>query len=104
MNGVERFFRRYVFSTLGLLALLFAANVAVLAGLLLVGEMTVPTAFSITAFCDNLTGSGGDWKVNVVGQQPARWPGNTGCPRSWTTPIPQGISPASAGRIWRTGR
>ena len=52
MNGVERFFRRYVFSTLGLLALLFAANVAVLAGLLLVGEMTVPTAFSITAFCD----------------------------------------------------
>ena len=69
MNGVERFFRRYVFSTLGLLALLFAANVAVLAGLLLVGEMTVPTAFSITAFCDNLTGSGGDWKVNVVGQQ-----------------------------------
>ena len=38
-------------------------------GLLLVGEMTVPTAFSITAFCDNLTGSGGDWKVNVVGQQ-----------------------------------
>ena len=69
MNGVERFFRRYVFSTLGLLALLFAANVAVLAGLLLVGEMTVPTTFSISAFCDNLTGSGGDWKVNVVGQQ-----------------------------------
>ena len=40
MNPVRRFFRRYVFSTVGLLALLLAANILLIVGLLLISEVT----------------------------------------------------------------
>ena len=56
MNPVKRFFRRYVFSTVGLLALLLAANILLVVGLLLISEVTPPReTFSITAFCGHLT-------------------------------------------------
>ena len=65
MNPVRRFFRRYVFSTVGLLALLLVTNIAVLVILLGIGEMTGPSdSFQIVDFCAHLTGSGSGWQAD----------------------------------------
>ena len=42
MNPVRRFFRRYVLSTVGLLALLLAANILLIVGLLLISRGHAP--------------------------------------------------------------
>ena len=66
MNPVKRFFRRYVFSTVGLLALLLAANILLVVGLLLISEVTPPReTFSITAFCGHLTQGPDGWQADA---------------------------------------
>ena len=67
MNPVQRFFRRYVFSTVGLLALLLAANIALMAGLLLLSEVkTNPReSFSITDFCAHLEQDADGWQADA---------------------------------------
>ena len=66
MNPVKRFFRRYVFSTVGLLALLLAANILLITGLLLISEVTPPReSFSITAFCGHLTQGPDGWQADA---------------------------------------
>ena len=66
MNPVKRFFRRYVFSTVGLLALLLAANILLITGLLLISEVTPPReTFSITAFCGHLTQGPDGWQADA---------------------------------------
>lgn len=42
MNPVQRFFRRYITSTIGILLLFFAVNIALLLGILTVGYMSGP--------------------------------------------------------------
>ena len=65
MNPVQRFFRRYVFSVVGLLGLLVVTNMAVLVILMGVSEVQTPTdTFQITDFCDHLTGSGDSWQAD----------------------------------------
>ena len=65
MNPVRRFFRRYVFSVMGLLGLLAATNMAVLVILLGVSEVHTPSdTFQITEFCAHLTGSGDSWAAD----------------------------------------
>lgn len=65
MNPVKRFFRRYVFSTVALLALLLVTNVAVLVILLGISELSVPTdSFQIVDFCAHLTGAGESWAAD----------------------------------------
>ena len=64
MNPVRRFFRRYVLSTVGLLALLLAANILLIVGLLLISEVTPPReSFSITAFCGHLSQGPDGWQA-----------------------------------------
>ena len=66
MNPVRRFFRRYVLSTVGLLALLLAANVLLVVGLLLISEVTPPReSFSITAFCGGLRQGPDGWQASA---------------------------------------
>ena len=66
MNPVRRFFRRYVFSTVGLLALLLAANILLITGLLLISEVTPPReSFSITAFCGHLSQGPDGWQADA---------------------------------------
>ena len=42
MNPVQRFFRRYITSTIGILLLFFAVNIALLLGILTAGYMSGP--------------------------------------------------------------
>ena len=66
MNPVRRFFRRYVLSTVGLLALLLAANILLIVGLLLISEVTPPReSFSITAFCGHLSQGPDGWQADA---------------------------------------
>ena len=66
MNPVRRFFRRYVFSTVGLLALLLAANILLITGLLFISEVTPPReSFSITAFCGHLSQGPDGWQADA---------------------------------------
>ena len=82
MNPVRRFFRRYVLSTVGLLALLLAANILLIVGLLLISEVTPPReSFSITAFCGHLSQG----------------------PGARSAPTAPERSPCSAAGIWRPG-
>ena len=68
MNPVRRFFRRYVFSVVGLLGLLVAANMAVLVILLGFSELHTPSdSFQITDFCDHLAGAGDSWAADSQG-------------------------------------
>ena len=66
MNPVRQFFRRYVLSTVGLLALLLAANILLIVGLLLISEVTPPReSFSITAFCGHLSQGPDGWQADA---------------------------------------
>ena len=65
MNPVKSFFRRYVFSTVGLLALLLATNIAVLLILMWVGEVSAPSDdFRIAEFCGHLSQKDGVWQAD----------------------------------------
>lgn len=65
MNPVRRFFRRYVFSTVGLLALLLFTNIAVLVVLLGISEVKGPSdRFQIVDFCAHLQGGGSSWQAD----------------------------------------
>ena len=77
MNPVRRFFRRYVLSTVGLLALLLAANILLIVGLLLISEVTPPReSFSITAFCGHQSQGPDGWQADAQATamlDPAAW-------------------------------
>ena len=106
MNPVKRFFRRYVFSTVGLLALLLAANILLVVGLLLISEVTPPReTFSITAFCGHLTQGPDGWQADAEATamlDPGAWAmvldpeGNV----VWEYQMPDGLArPYSAGAV-----
>ena len=65
MNPVQRFFRRYITSTIGILLLFFAVNIALLLGILTVGYMSGPEDdVSIQEIQAHLTLQDGIWTAD----------------------------------------
>ena len=62
MNTVQRFFRRYIFSMVGIMVLFFAVNVALLSAIMIAGSMSgSDSSFSIGEFSDHVILQGGNW-------------------------------------------
>ena len=65
MNPVQRFFRRYITSTIGILLLFFAVNIALLLGILTAGYMSGPEDdVSIQEIQSHLTLQDGIWTAD----------------------------------------
>ena len=55
MNAVQRFFRRYILSTVGIVLLFFAVNIALLFVIIIAGGMSgADTSFSVRDFSDHV--------------------------------------------------
>ena len=62
MNTVQRFFRRYIFSMVGIMVLFFAVNVALLSAIMIAGSMSgSDSSFSIGEYSDHVILQGGNW-------------------------------------------
>ena len=62
MNTVQRFFRRYIFSMVGIMVLFFAVNVALLSAIMIAGSMSgSDTSFSIGDFSEQVVLQDGNW-------------------------------------------
>ena len=62
MNTIQRFFRRYIFSTVGIVLLFLFVNIALIFTILVVGSMSnSDVVFSVRQFSDHITKQGGDW-------------------------------------------
>lgn len=62
MNTVQRFFRRYIFSMVGIMVLFFAVNVALLSAIMIAGSMSgSDSSFSIGEFSDHVILQDGNW-------------------------------------------
>lgn len=65
MNPVRRFFRRYIFSTMGILMLFLAVNFVLFAGIMIAGyENSREESFSIRAFSERVTRREGVWTAD----------------------------------------
>ncbi len=62
MNTVQRFFRRYILSTVGIVLLFFAVNIALLFVIIIAGGMSgADTSFSVRDFSDHVVLQDGKW-------------------------------------------
>lgn len=62
MNTVQRFFRRYILSTVGIVLLFFAVNIALLFVIIIAGGMSgADTSFSVRDFSDHVVLRDGKW-------------------------------------------
>lgn len=62
MNAVQRFFRRYILSTVGIVLLFFAVNIALLFVIIIAGGMSgADTSFSVRDFSDHVVRQDGKW-------------------------------------------
>lgn len=62
MNTVQRFFRRYIFSTVGIMILFLAVNIVLLFTIMIVGNMSgSDTALSVSDFSDHIVLQHGNW-------------------------------------------
>ncbi len=62
MNAVQRFFRRYILSTVGIVLLFFAVNIALLFVIIIAGGMSgADTSFSVRDFSDHVVLQDGKW-------------------------------------------
>lgn len=62
MNAVQRFFRRYILSTVGIVLLFFAVNIALLFVIIIAGGMSgANTSFSVRDFSDHVVLQDGKW-------------------------------------------
>ena len=62
MNAVQRFFRRYILSTVGIVLLFFAVNIALLFVIIIAGGMSgADTSFSVRDFSDHVVLRDGKW-------------------------------------------
>lgn len=65
MNTIQRFFRRYIFSTVGIVLLFLFVNIALIFTILVVGSMSnSDVVFSVRQFSDHITKQGGDWTAD----------------------------------------
>lgn len=61
MNTVQRFFRRYIFSTIGIVILFLVVNIALLLQSSLQGYERADTSFSVRDFSDHVVLRDGKW-------------------------------------------
>ena len=62
MNAVQRFFRRYILSTVGIVLFFFAVNIALLFVIIIAGGMSgADTSFSVRDFSDHVVLQDGKW-------------------------------------------
>ena len=62
MNAVQRFFRRYIVSTVGIVLLFLAVNIALLFAIIIAGGMSgADTSFSVRDFSDHVVLQDGKW-------------------------------------------
>ena len=65
MNTVKRFFRRYIFSTIGIMILFLSVNIALLFTILIIGSMSgSDKSFSVRDFSDHVVLQDGKWTAN----------------------------------------
>ena len=65
MNAVQRFFRRYILSTVGIVLLFFAVNIALLFVIIIAGGMSgADTSFSVRDFSDHVVLRDGKWNAD----------------------------------------
>lgn len=65
MNPVQRFFRRYIFSTIGILTLFFAVNIALVLGVMVAGYMSgTDNGLSVREVSGHVTEQGGVWTAD----------------------------------------
>ena len=65
MNTVKRFFRRYIFSTIGIMILFLSVNIALLFTILIIGSMSgSDKSFSVRDFSDHVVLQDGTWTAN----------------------------------------
>lgn len=64
MNAVQRFFRRYIFSTIGIVLLFFGVNLVLIVGIMLLGSASgSDISFSVEEFSDHLSFQNGSWEI-----------------------------------------
>lgn len=69
MNPVQRFFRRYILSTVGILLLFFAVNAALLLAILTAGYMSGSDgSFSVRAISNHIIQRDGAWSADETAQ------------------------------------
>lgn len=62
MNTVQRFFRRYIFSTVGIMILFLTVNIVLFLAITIVGSMSgSDAAFSVSDFSDHIVLQDGKW-------------------------------------------
>ncbi len=62
MNTVQRFFRRYIFSTVGIMILFLNVNIVLFLAIIIVGSMSgSDAAFSVSVFSDHIVLQDGKW-------------------------------------------
>lgn len=65
MNAVQRFFRRYIFSTVGIVILFLAVNIALFFAIVITGSMSgTDTSFSVRDFSNHVVLRGGKWDAD----------------------------------------
>ena len=65
MNPVQRFFRRYIFSTIGILALFFVVNIALVLSVMVAGYMSgTDNGLSVREVSGHVTQQGGTWTAD----------------------------------------
>lgn len=65
MNPVQRFFRRYIFSTIGILALFFVVNIALVLSVMIAGYMSgTDNGLSVRSVSSHVTEQGGVWTAD----------------------------------------
>lgn len=65
MNPVQRFFRRYIFSTIGILTLFFAVNIALVLGVMVAGYMSgTDNGLSVRKVSGHVTEQAGTWTAD----------------------------------------
>ena len=65
MNPVQRFFRRYIFSTIGILALFFMVNIALVLSVMTAGYMSgTDNGLSVREVSGHVTEQGGVWTAD----------------------------------------
>lgn len=68
MNLVQRFFRRYIFSMIGILVLFLAVNFVLVVAIVIAGYMSgSDEAFSVQVFSEHLRQQGGIWSADEAG-------------------------------------
>ena len=66
MNPVQRFFRRYIFSTVGILALFLVVNLLLVLTVLTAGYMSgTDNGLSVRSVSSHVTEQGGVWKFTT---------------------------------------